>query len=238
MNRKKYQIVFIIAIFIFAIALPTSAVAAESKEINIDLEKLQLQQTVNYQKIIIDSLTEQLEEAEKEIQELKTKVVEEPIEIEQEPITANYSDSIKVKVTEEQKNKVSAEVKKLDNEIKMLAKLIYREARGIKSTDQKAAVVWCVLNRVDDGGYGKTISKVITAKHQFAWVPNTPVKDEFYNLAKDVVTRWLLEKEGLDNVGRVLPKDYLYFAGRDGKNHFRKTYKSRSYWNWSLKSPY
>ena len=120
----------------------------------------------------------------------------------------------------------------------MLAKLVYREARGIKSDSHKAAVIWCVLNRIDNGNYGSSIKEVITAKHQFAWVPKTPVKEEFYNLAEDVIIRWLLEKEGLDNVGRVLPNDYLFFAGRNGKNYFRKSYRSREYWDWSLENPY
>ena len=120
----------------------------------------------------------------------------------------------------------------------MLAKLVYREARGIKPDSHKAAVIWCVLNRVDNGNYGNSIREVITAKHQFAWVPETPVKEEFYNLGEDVIIRWLLEKEGLDNVGRVLPNDYLFFAGRNGKNYFRKSYRSKEYWDWSLEDPY
>jgi hypothetical protein len=149
-----------------------------------------------------------------------------------------FSDTIKVKVTKEQKEKIENEILKFQPEIEMLAKLVYREARGIKSVPHKAAVIWCVLNRVDNGNYGNSIREVITAKHQFAWVPKTPVKEEFYNLAEDVIIRWFLEKEGLDNVGRVLPNDYLFFAGRNGENYFRKSYRSREYWDWTLENPY
>ena len=63
-------------------------------------------------------------------------------------------------------------------------------------------------------------------------------KDEFYELAKDVLTRWLLEKEGFTEVGRILPKEYLFFAGRNGKNHFRTGYRTRDYWDFSWESPY
>ena len=237
MNRKKFTIAFIVAVFVFTLFLPVGVVTAaneEDKKIEVDLENNQLEVTIQIQKIIIERLQKQIDELTLQLEAQE----QESIEIEQEPIMTNYSDEIQVQVTEEQKNKISDKVKELDNEIKMLAKLIYREARGINSTDQKAAVVWCVLNRVDNGNYGSSISKVITAKHQFAWVPDTPVKDEFYELAKDVVTRWLLEKEGFEEVGRVLPKDYLYFAGRDGKNWFRKEYRSGNYWNWSEESPY
>src|SRR5574344_977717 len=140
--------------------------------------------------------------------------------------------------TKEQKEKIENELLKFQPEIEMLAKLVYREARGIKPDSHKAAVIWGVLNRVDNGNYGNSIREVITAKHQFAWVPETPVKEEFYNLGEDVIIRWLLEKEGLDNVGRVLPNDYLFFAGRNGKNYFRKSYRSKEYWDWSLEDPY
>lgn len=149
-----------------------------------------------------------------------------------------FSDTIKVKVTKEQKEKIENKVLKLQPEIEMLAKLVYREARGMKSDAHKAGVIWCVLNRVDNDNYESSIKKVITAKHQFAWVPKTPIKEEFCELAKDVITRWLLEKEGYTDVGRVLPSDYLFFAGRNGLNYFRKEYRSKTYWDWSLKSPY
>lgn len=158
--------------------------------------------------------------------------------MEQTESTSMFSDTIKVEVTKDEKEKIEEQLLELDNEIKMLAKLIYREARGIKQTEHKAGVVWCVLNRVDNEKFDDNISDVITARHQFAWVSNTPVKEEFYELSKDVVTRWLLEKEGHTDVGRVLPQEYLFFAGRRGLNYFRKNYRSNQYWDWSLNTPY
>ena len=157
---------------------------------------------------------------------------------EKEPVLIYYSDKIKIKVSNEIKNKINNQLAELQDEAVMLAKLIYKEARGINSTAHKAAVVWCVLNRFDTGKYGESIKAVITSKHQFAWDPNTKVKDEFLELSNDVLIRWLLEKEGFSNVGRVLPNDYLFFAGRNGLNYFRKNYHSKEYWDWSLQSPY
>lgn len=157
---------------------------------------------------------------------------------EKEPVLIYYSDKIKIKVSNEIKNKINNQLAELQDEAVMLAKLIYKEARGINSTAHKAAVVWCVLNRFDTGEYGESIKAVITSKHQFAWDPNTKVEDEFLELSNDVLIRWLLEKEGFSNVGRVLPNDYLFFAGRNGLNYFRKNYHSKEYWDWSLQSPY
>lgn len=123
-------------------------------------------------------------------------------------------------------------------EITMLAKLIYREARGVPGDTEKAAVVWCVLNRVDAPRYPKTIKKVITQKYQFAWRAKTPVLQKFKDLALDVVIRWEMEKLGYTDVGRVLPSNYLFFAGRNGHNRFRNKYRGGTRWNWSFESPY
>lgn len=123
-------------------------------------------------------------------------------------------------------------------EINMLAQVIYNEAQGIPDKAHQAAVVWCVLNRLDDGYWGDTVTEVVTYPHQFAYYPDTPIMPEFVLLAQDVVDRWILEKQGFDYVGRVIPQDYLYYWG-DGKyNHFTTEWKGNDYWDWSWESPY
>lgn len=125
-------------------------------------------------------------------------------------------------------------------EIEIIAKLIYGEARGIKSMTEKSGVAWCVLNRVDAGYANGTIKGVVTAKGQFAgYSSKNPVTTEHYNIAKDVLERWHDERtHGKTNVYRTLPKDYLYFSGSKGHNYFRKTYKSKTYWGWQWSTPY
>ena len=121
----------------------------------------------------------------------------------------------------------------------MLARLIYAEARGVGSTMEKAAVVWCVLNRVDDSG--ASISKVITAPNQFAYSRNAPTKcsgEDYTVLARDVLSRWSMEKDGLTDVGRVLPREYMWFYGSGGHNWFRDSVKGGQRWDWSLGNPY
>lgn len=119
-----------------------------------------------------------------------------------------------------------------------LAQLCWGEARGVRSKAQKAAVMWCVLNRCD--AQRKSITQVIMAKNQFAgYSAENPVEGELLNLAFDVLDRWKLEKEGTANVGRVLPKDYLYFSGDGVQNYFRDRYSGDYHiWDWSLPSPY
>lgn len=121
-----------------------------------------------------------------------------------------------------------------------LAKTVYGEARGCSVTDQ-AAVIWCILNRVDmDDDYSpEEVIKVVTKPGQFhGYKSGNPVWDEHYDLALDVLQRWLSEKAGASETGRVLPAEYIYFAAKDGRNRFRDAYEGGRYWDWSLPSPY
>lgn len=123
-------------------------------------------------------------------------------------------------------------------ELQTLAKIVYREARGIPQKSHQAAVIWCILNRVDDGYWGDDIITVSTYPNAFAWVPDTPVEEEFMDLAIDVVTRWNWEKQGLNDVGRTLPATYLYFTGDGNLNYFTEEWRGTEYWDWSLPDQY
>ena len=52
-----------------------------------------------------------------------------------------------------------------EEEVTVLAKMLWGEARGVPSDTEKAACIWCVLNRVDQGM--GTIIDVVTAPYQF-----------------------------------------------------------------------
>ncbi len=124
-------------------------------------------------------------------------------------------------------------------DVEMLARLIYTEARGVRSKTEQAAVVWVVLNRLDNPNrLQKTIAEVVCAPYQFDYRPWVPVTDEFKALAVDVLERWQAEKDGQADVGRVLPPEYQYFEGRGGRNWFSVKWKSQEFWGWELPSPY
>lgn len=102
-----------------------------------------------------------------------------------------------------------------------------------------AAVVWCVLNRVDDPRFPDTVLEVIEAPYQFSgYDPEYPVKEEFALLAADVLTRYRAERDGEENVGRVLPAEYCFFTGDGRRNHFTTEWKSTDCFGWTLESPY
>ena len=130
-----------------------------------------------------------------------------------------------------------------ESDIEIAAKIILKEAESVKdncgvSGDcHRAAVIWCILNRVD-AGYGD-FEEVATAPNQFAYYQNTRIVKEFYELAEDVLDRWSQEKAGIKDVGRVLPQDYLWFRGNGKVNIFRNKYKGNyKIWDWSLPDPY
>ena len=116
---------------------------------------------------------------------------------------------------------------------------LFRSVIALPSTTEQAAVVWCVLNRVDDPRFPDTVLEVIEAPYQFSgYDPEYPVKEEFALLAADVLTRYRAERDGEENVGRVLPAEYCFFTGDGRRNHFTTEWKSTDCFGWTLESPY
>ena len=110
-----------------------------------------------------------------------------------------------------------------EDDIVAMAKMLWGEARGCALDNQQKAV-WCVLNRVDDPRFPDTILGVLSQPSQFhGYSPDFPVWDELKEVARDVLTRWSLEKQGV-TVERELPNTYLWFTGYNGSNHFREEY--------------
>ena len=117
----------------------------------------------------------------------------------------------------------------------LLAKTAWGEARGCSPTEI-AAVMWCILNRVDSGDFPDTVVEVVEAPGQFqGYSEDNPVTDDLLAIAYDVLFYWQIG----DDTGRVLPKEYLYFLGDGGHNYFYKTWGDTSEpWDWSLPSIY
>ena len=130
-----------------------------------------------------------------------------------------------------------------EDDVVILAKIIQVEAGGISSFAERAAVAWCILNRVDYDGssysFPSTIAGCATEPGQFAYYSGTQYTEENYWIAADVLERWNFEQNGYTDVGRTLPSEYLFFSGDGSHNHFRTDigYGNGSY-DWSLGSPY
>ena len=125
------------------------------------------------------------------------------------------------------------------DEVHAYAQKLYAECNGVSSRTRQAAVAWIIFNRLDAGNFGKTLMDVMTAPHQFAKTSEkTPITEDLLELAADVAGRWWAEKNGAEDVGRIIPSDYFFFWGDGKENHFRKGWKDRTYWGWNLESPY
>ena len=110
-----------------------------------------------------------------------------------------------------------------DADVVAVAKMLWGEARGCALDNQQKAV-WCVLNRVDDPRFPDTIQGVLSQPSQFhGYSPDFPVRDELKEVARDVLTRWSLEKQGV-TVERELLPEYVFFTGDGIQNHFRAVY--------------
>lgn len=110
-----------------------------------------------------------------------------------------------------------------EDDVIAVAKMLWGEARGCTLDNQQKAV-WCVLNRVDDPRFPDTILGVLSQPSQFhGYSPDFPVWDELKEVARDVLTRWSLEKQGAD-VARELDKNAVFFTGDGIQNWFRSVY--------------
>ena len=124
-----------------------------------------------------------------------------------------------------------------NEDVDILAKVVWGEARGVASDMEKAAVVWCVLNRVD-AGYG-SIKDVVTAPYQFSgYMESNPLEPKIIDIVLDVLDRWQVERVMGDTIGRVLPSDYLWFNGDGTRNYFKNKYGAKESWNWDCYNPY
>jgi hypothetical protein len=121
-------------------------------------------------------------------------------------------------------------------EVEMMSKTAWGEGRGL-STVEIAGIYWNIQNRVDSPRWDNTVEGVLTHPGQYAgWSKHNPTEQRLLDLAYDVTNRWVAEKLGEEDVGRVLPADYLSFSG-DGKHNYFRNAKGQT-WDWSLPNPY
>lgn len=177
---------------------------------------------------------QQLEESVKQTRDAVVIAGEAQLELYQLKQFAPQAEKISEELPEEEKT-LEFVVEIPAEDIEYLANVTWGEARGCSKTEQ-AAVMWCVLNRVDSEYYPDTVKDVVTQRKQFhGYNPNNPLTEELLDLAKSVLTYYYTG----DETGRVLPETYLYFVGDGFHNYFYTEYMSdKAPWDWSLTSPY
>ena len=126
-----------------------------------------------------------------------------------------------------------------EDEETRIAQMLYGEDRSCGDADdtmKQAAVVWCVFNRVD--AWDKTVTEVITPSQFHGWKKGQQHPEWSHEIVRDVALRWAREKQGETDVGRVLPKEYLFFSAGGRHEKFRTGYRTSDYWDWGWENPY
>lgn len=130
-----------------------------------------------------------------------------------------------------------------DYEVELLANVAWGEAHICPTITERAAVMWCCLNRVDQL-YGD-LEYVITSGQFDGYQLDNPILDDYTALARDVLSRWMIEKEYGVSSGRVLPAEFIFFCGDGVHNYFTIGYPEGSIeycynnaYTWWLESPY
>ena len=109
-------------------------------------------------------------------------------------------------------------------EVALVAKTIYGEARGC-SDAEKRLVAWCICNRVDDGTWGDTIEDIVTYPNAFyGYDESWPEDSECVRVAQDVLTEWRTGGEADVLEPYATTSEYLYFGGDGYHNWFREEY--------------
>lgn len=215
---KVNRIIILLLICVFAFLFAYTVVQKDMLKKELTLTQNELYETKN----ILEQIADELDVVEEELNNATN-----DLEISNEIIEALKDERYNIGYTV------------TNAEINMIAKTVWGEARGCSKL-QQSGVVWCILNRVDNGYWGDTVAEVVTAKGQFhGYDKNFPVDDGIKALVKDIVTRWQLEKLGCGNVGRTLPSRFLYFASNgNDTNTFRTSAGSGEKWDWSWGNPY
>lgn len=101
-------------------------------------------------------------------------------------------------------------------EVALISRTIWGEARGCPR-EEREAVAWCILNRVDDPRFPDTVEAVVTAPYQFLGYSEDFPAEDFAEEARDVLIRWHGGEHGID-------PSLVFFHGDGEHNYFRSVW--------------
>ena len=103
-------------------------------------------------------------------------------------------------------------------DVETLARLLW--SSPLRGEEQKTALLWVVLNRVDDqsGKFGDSIAEVVTKSEFSFYDRKAHLSEENMEIAKDVLDAWMSRKAGC-YIGRHVPANGLYirFIGESNR---------------------
>lgn len=103
------------------------------------------------------------------------------------------------------------------SDINLIARTVWGEYRGSDYT-QRAAVAWCILNRVEDSRFPDSIAGVVTQPYQFhGYSPDNPLT--FADEVREILIKW---HDGEHEIDQSL----LWFSGDGRINHYRDAWEA------------
>ena len=119
----------------------------------------------------------------------------------------------------EQYYEYGGEVDQIKQEAEYIAKVIYGTARNHVTSDQKA-VVWCILNRVENNSYPDTVAEVCQQPKQWmGYSDDNPVLTELYDLALAELKIWHTGDH------RPLSNEYIFLSWSSKEIMLRDTFE-------------
>ena len=121
-----------------------------------------------------------------------------------------------------QQNVLNSAMEAIPNELVAEAALLAWGEYSGSDYAQRTAPIWCACNRAD--AWGLTLEEVMHSDAFHGLLTEREAPAEWYDLARETLARWELEKMGYIDVGRTLPSEYLYFSGNGVVNVYRTEY--------------
>lgn len=120
------------------------------------------------------------------------------------------------------------DVSEIEREAEWIARVMYGMYRPDHNDSDLRAIVWCVLNRVDNHAYSDTVQAVCQQKSQWmGYSDDNPVIAKLYDIALTELKSWH------NGVPRPMSADYVYLTWSSKEILLRDTFaenKSTNYW--------
>ena len=120
------------------------------------------------------------------------------------------------------------DVSQIEREAEWIAKVMYGMAKPDHKDSDLRAIVWCILNRVDNKAYSGEVQAVCQQKSQWmGYSDDNPVIAKLYDIALTELKKW----HG-DSV-RPMSADYVYLTWSSKEILLRDTFaenRSTNYW--------
>lgn len=149
-------------------------------------------------------------------------------EAEMESLRNELSEDYSYKMTELKRYyEYGGDVELIELEAEYIAKVIYGTARNHSDNDKKA-VVWCILNRVEHYAHPNNVAEVCEQSKQWmGYSSNNPVLTDNYDLALAELKIWHGDGH------RPISNEYIYLSWSSSEIMLRDTFeetKGTRYW--------